>query len=100
MALSSGSEFKREALIAIRRIPAIRVAPYGDVNAVAGRPRISRVVGTIFLNCPALSVPCHRVVGACGHLDSSSKPFMSIELLPVEGVRFVGRLLRNLNLLR
>ena len=55
-------------LVAVRRIPAGRVATYGDVAAAAGTPRAARAVGTIMKGCRAPGVPCHRVVAAGGRL--------------------------------
>ena len=55
-------------IFAVRRIPAGRVATYGDVAAAAGAPRAARAVGNIMKGCRAPGVPCHRVVAAGGRL--------------------------------
>ena len=55
-------------LAVVRRIPRGRVATYGDVAALAGRPRAWRAVGTIMRTCRSPTVPCHRVVGSDGRL--------------------------------
>jgi len=52
----------------VRRIPPGRVATYGDLAALAGRPRAWRAVGNIMRDCHDPAVPCHRVVGAGGAL--------------------------------
>ena len=41
------SDFTRRVIAVIRRIPPGRVASYGDVAALAGRPRAYRAVGNI-----------------------------------------------------
>ena len=58
------SEFAGRVLAAVRRIPAGRVATYGDVAAAAGRPRAARAGGTLMRGCSAPGVPCHRVIAA------------------------------------
>jgi O-6-methylguanine DNA methyltransferase len=55
-------------LAVVRRIPRGRVATYGDVAALAGRPRAWRAVGNIMRACDDPSAPCHRVVAAAGAL--------------------------------
>jgi methylated-DNA-[protein]-cysteine S-methyltransferase len=62
------SEFQRRVLTAVRRIPAGRVATYGDIAALAGSPRAARAVGTVMRQCRDPGVPCHRVIGAGGGL--------------------------------
>jgi O-6-methylguanine DNA methyltransferase len=62
------SEFQRRVLVAVRRIPAGRVATYGDIAALAGSPRAARAVGTVMRQCRDPGVPCHRVIGAGGGL--------------------------------
>lgn len=62
------SEFAARVLAAVRRIPPGRVATYGDIAALAGRPLAHRAVGTIMRTCADTTVPCHRVVAAGGAL--------------------------------
>ena len=64
----SATPFARRVLTIVRRIPAGRVATYGDVAALAGRPRASRAVRNVMRRCAEPGVPCHRVVGAGGSL--------------------------------
>ncbi len=45
----------------VRQIPAGRVATYGQIARLLGRPRLSRVVGYAMHDAPP-DVPCHRVV--------------------------------------
>ena len=49
-----------------RRIPAGKVATYGQIARLAGMPRCARIVGYAMAACQDPSVPCHRVVGAAG----------------------------------
>ena len=51
------SVFTRRVLSVVRRIPAGRVATYGDVAAAAGRPRAARAVGNIMRDCGGRDVP-------------------------------------------
>jgi O-6-methylguanine DNA methyltransferase len=62
------SPFTRRVLSVVRRIPAGRVATYGDVAAAAGRPRAARAVGNIMRECKASDVPAHRVIAAAGQI--------------------------------
>ena len=52
----------------MQRIPVGRVATYGDVAALAGRPGAARAVGNIMRGCSRPDVPCHRVIAANGRL--------------------------------
>jgi methylated-DNA-protein-cysteine methyltransferase related protein len=72
----------------VRSIPRGRVASYGLVALVAGRPRAARAVGNVMLECDDPTVPCHRVV----HADGSLAPSFARqrERLRREGVDFVG----------
>ncbi|WP_456285964.1 methylated-DNA--[protein]-cysteine S-methyltransferase [Microbacterium sp. JZ70] len=59
--------FTREALEAVREIPYGTTASYGEVAAMAGRPRAARAVGTACRTTPySLIVPVHRVIRADG----------------------------------
>lgn len=52
---------------ALLRIPAGRLASYGDVAAAVGAPKASRAVGTaIGANPVAWLIPCHRVIRQSG----------------------------------
>jgi O-6-methylguanine DNA methyltransferase len=81
------TEFRRRVLSAVRRIPAGRVATYGDIAALAGKPRASRAVGNIMRNCGEPGVPCHRVIAAGGLLGGYGGNLqLKRELLRAEGV--------------
>lgn len=51
---------------AVRRIPMGKVATYGQIAALAGSPRASRVVGGALCRCKDPAIPCHRVVNRLG----------------------------------
>jgi methylated-DNA-[protein]-cysteine S-methyltransferase len=66
--VSAPSDFTRRVIAAIRRIPPGRVASYGDVAAMAGRPRAYRAVGNILRETRVPGLPAHRVIAAGGAL--------------------------------
>lgn len=99
--LSKPTEFARRVLAAVRRIPPGRVATYGDIAALAGRPRAARAVGTIMRDCSARDVPCHRVIAAAGRLGGyGGNESMKRELLRAEGIQVTGTRVRNFTALR
>jgi O-6-methylguanine DNA methyltransferase len=76
----------------VRRIPPGRVATYGDVAAMAGRPRAARAVGNIMRTCGRPDVPCHRVIAAAGRLGGyGGREVFKRELLAAEGLTVSGR---------
>ena len=77
----------------VKTIPKGKVATYGQVAALAGNPRWSRVVGyALHVNPQPGKIPCHRVVTRNGEL---AKAFafggenMQRLLLEEEGVEFL-----------
>jgi methylated-DNA-[protein]-cysteine S-methyltransferase len=59
--------FQRELAAALRRVPWGSVVTYGELAALAGRPRAARAAGSFCAeNRFAIVIPCHRVVGADG----------------------------------
>jgi O-6-methylguanine DNA methyltransferase len=90
------SNFTVRVLSVVRRIPAGRVATYGDVAAAAGRPRACRAVGNIMRGAAAPGMPCHRVVAAAGRLGGyGGNVEMKRALLRAEGLRIVGSVIRD-----
>lgn len=88
--------FRNKVLAAVRRIPAGRVATYGDVAEWAGAPRAARAVGNIMRDCSDPSVPCHRVVSAGGALGGyGGYEHMKRALLQAEGILMRGRRLAS-----
>jgi O-6-methylguanine DNA methyltransferase len=83
-------------LAAVRRIPAGRVATYGDVAAAAGQPRACRAVGNIMRDCAARDVPCHRVIAAAGRLGGYGGNLeLKRALLRAEGIIVLGHRVRQ-----
>ena len=74
----------------VRRVPKGKVATYGQIAALAGNPRWSRVVGyALHVNPEPGTIPCHRIVDRNGRL-SPAFAFgginMQEQLLKSEGV--------------
>ena len=83
--------FTARVLSVVRRIPPGRVATYGDVAALAGRPRAARAVGNIMRGCNRPDVPCHRVIAAGGRLGGyGGRELLKRALLLAEGISIVG----------
>jgi methylated-DNA-[protein]-cysteine S-methyltransferase len=65
--LEGATEFELALTDALRQVPRGEVVTYGELAALAGRPRAQRAAGTFCArNRFSLVVPCHRVVGAEG----------------------------------
>jgi O-6-methylguanine DNA methyltransferase len=93
--------FSSRVLSVVRRIPRGRVATYGDVAALAGRPRASRAVGNIMRGCGRPDVPCHRVIAAGGRLGGyGGNQVVKRALLVAEGIPIAGRRVRDLDRVR
>ena len=94
--MSIDPKFTRRVLSVVRRIPAGRVATYGDVAALAGTPRAWRAVGNIMRTCGSAGVPCHRVVAAGGRLGGyGGNEALKSGLLRAEGLTVVGARIRD-----
>src|SRR5262245_55611843 len=92
------SPFLQRVLNVVRRIPVGRVATYGDVAKLAGRPRAARAVGNIMRECRRPDVPCHRVIAAGGRLGGyGGSGWLKRALLSAEGVIVSGSKVRELN---
>lgn len=77
----------------VRAIPRGKVATYGQVAALAGNPRWSRVVGyALHVNPDPAGIPCYRVVDRLGR---TAKAFafggadMQRAMLEADGVAFL-----------
>jgi O-6-methylguanine DNA methyltransferase len=89
--------FSRRVLTVVRNIPPGRVATYGDIASLAGRPRAARAVGNIMKNCTRRDVPCHRVIAAGGRLGGyGGSEALKRALLAAEGVAIAGSRVREL----
>ncbi len=66
---TEGTVFQQAVWAALRRIPPGTTTNYGALAAVIGRPTASRAVGAANgANPISIVIPCHRVIGAGGHL--------------------------------
>lgn len=76
----------------VRKIPYGQVATYGQVAALAGNKRWSRVVGyALHVNPDPNGIPCYRVVTKDGNVSQAfafGGKNRQIELLEAEGVTF------------
>lgn len=83
----TATPFTRRVLHVLRRIPAGRVATYGDVAALAGRPGAARAVGQIMRRADEPGLPYHRVVAAGGRVGGFGRsPQLKVQLLTAEGL--------------
>jgi len=65
--LDGSTEFEVALTTALRRVPRGEVVSYGDLAALAGRPKAQRAAGSFCArNRFSIVVPCHRVVAADG----------------------------------
>ncbi len=66
-------DFKSRIYRLTRKIPRGKVATYGQLARMAGRPKSSRAVGYYMkVNPDAPNTPCHRVVASDGGLTGYS----------------------------
>ena len=63
--------FKAAVLSLVRRIPRGRVATYGQIATLVGKPRSARAVGQVMSR--ADSVPWHRVVNSEGGVSRRAR---------------------------
>ena len=95
------TDFKTRVLAVVRRIPPGRVATYGDVAKMAGRPRAARAVGNIMRDCRRQDVPCHRVIAAGGRLGGyGGSGWLKRSLLTAEGILVARTRVRDLDRVR
>src|SRR4249920_3644218 len=95
------TKFEFRVLSVVRRIQVGRVATYGDVAALAGRPGAARAVGNIMRGCNRPDVPCHRVIAAGGRLGGyGGYEVLKRSLLLAEGVPVSGSRVRELDRVR
>lgn len=86
--LEWATSFQRSLIEALRAVPRGEVVSYGELSALAGRPRASRAAGAVCAaNRFAFIVPCHRVVAAHGIGGyGSTGVAVKRRLLALEGV--------------
>ena len=78
-------EFSLAIYSLAERVPPGRVTTYGQLAALAGRPRWARQAGHALSRAPA-ERPCHRVVNSQGRLVPGWA--RQRQLLQAEGVQF------------
>ncbi len=67
------TEFQREVLLRVSEIPRGRIATYGEISLLLGKPRAARAVGQALARNPVpIIIPCHRVVASDGSLSGYS----------------------------
>jgi len=86
--LSDLTEFERDVLAVLAKIPRGEVRTYAWLAREVGRPKAVRAVGNIMAHNPVpLILPCHRVVPSSGGLGNYALGTeMKRELLQREGV--------------
>jgi O-6-methylguanine DNA methyltransferase len=93
---SAATSFVARVLHVVSRVPPGKVATYGDVARLAGRPRAARAVGTIMSRASRPGLPYHRVVAAGGRLGGyGGSDAIKAGLLRAEGVIVQGRRIRD-----
>lgn len=94
-------DFTTRVLGVVRRIPPGRVATYGDIARLAGRPGAARAVGNIMRQARRRDVPYHRVVAAGGRIGGyGGNELLKRSLLMAEGVPVAGWRIRTFDKLR
>ena len=86
------SDFARDVLTALSRVPYGTVVSYCELAAAAGHPRAYRAAGSVLAgNRLPILLPCHRVVHNDGSLGLyADDPGSKARLLRLEGVRTDG----------
>jgi methylated-DNA-protein-cysteine methyltransferase-like protein len=86
------TEFSRKVMALVKKIPKGKVATYGQIAALAGKPHGARGVGWILHSSTrAHDLPWQRVLNSKGRIsfDSRSAEFKEQKkLLVSEGIRF------------
>ena len=82
--------FSEAVCRAVYRIPRGKVATYGQIAAIAGKPRAARAVASAMRSGPR-GMPWHRVLGAGGRIKLTGTNAMEQRLLlESEGIRLQG----------
>lgn len=87
--LDWATPLQRDLAVAARAIPWGEVVTYGELAALAGRPRAARAAGAFCAdNRYSLIIPCHRVIAANGIGGyGAAGPALKRRLLALEDVR-------------
>lgn len=85
-------KFSQAVIAAIKKIPKGKVATYGQIAKIAGKPQGSRGVAWILNSCSkSHALPWHRVINSQGKISFPSKSknyVMQKKLLKQEGIEF------------
>lgn len=90
---TSTSDRYARILAVVRRIPAGRVATYGQIAALAGFPRQARLAGYALHHAGDARLPWHRVInaqGKCSFPADSENYRRQKQRLEAEGVPLLG----------
>lgn len=90
-AADPGRNFQARVKAIIRRIPYGRVATYGQIALLAGKPHAARQVGRILRSSSEQDrLPWHRVINSTGRISLPDRTgyLVQKQLLLQEGVRF------------
>lgn len=89
-----GTDFQRSVWKILLKIPYGHMSTYGniakEIAAIRGIDKMSaRAVGAAIGRNPiAIIIPCHRVIGACGHLTGFAGGMeLKKKLLEIEGIK-------------
>lgn len=95
MQLMKKLSFRESVYNLTRQIPKGKVATYGQLARLAGKPKAARAVGGFMRTNPdAPHTPCHRVVSSTGNLTGYSGDGgvnKKMHMLITEGVEFNGK---------
>ena len=83
--------FRDQVYELVSRIPAGKLATYGQLAALCGSPRASRIVGAAMLHAPE-GLPCHRVIYRDGALccqQAFGGKEIQRQMLEAEGIKFL-----------
>lgn len=85
--------FPKTIYALVGKIPAGKVATYGQLALLAGSPRASRIVGAVLAKVPQEKLlPCHRVIYATGALcppHAFGHSAIQRQMLEQEGITFL-----------
>lgn len=93
-----GTEFQKQVWQQLLKIPYGQHISYGEQAKRLGRPKAARAVGGANGKNPiGIIIPCHRVIGASGHLTGFAGGLdIKTQLLSLEGNQlFDGRLAKR-----
>lgn len=87
--------FRENVYRITKQIPKGKVATYGQLAVLAGKPKAARAIGAFMRTNPlAPEVPCHRVVARDGALNGFFGQLKKLaekrQMLEAEGVFFKG----------